>query len=378
VPDPAISDVDRGWLRSALDLAASIDHPAVSPNPRVGAVIVGAGRQLGAGAHERLGGPHAEAAALADCRARGEDPRGATLYLTLEPCAHQGRQPPCAPAIRDAGIARVVIASDDPSAHARGRGPSLLAAAGIEITWAAGQEGAEARRLNQPFRKRARTGRPHVTLKSALSLDGRTATRTGDSQWISGPESRFIGHVVRHQVDAIAVGIGTALVDDPLLTARAFAAERQPTRVVFDSEARLPLGSRLVETAREVPLVVVASEAAAADRVAALERAGAAVLACRGEAVDRVRMGLERLGTRGIAALLLEGGATLAGSFNDAGEIDALSLYVAPLVVGGSDARPLIGGLGAGSLDEARRALRAEWQTELGGDLSVNAVLREW
>jgi diaminohydroxyphosphoribosylaminopyrimidine deaminase/5-amino-6-(5-phosphoribosylamino)uracil reductase len=378
VPDPAIGDVDREWLRSALELAAAVDHPAVSPNPRVGAVLVQGSRQIGAGAHRRLGEVHAEAAALADCRRRGEDPRGATLYLTLEPCAHHGRQPPCAEAIRDAGVARVVIASDDPSSHAQGWGPTVLAAAGVEIAWAGGAEEEEARRLNQPFRKRARTGRPYVTLKSALSLDGRTATRTGDSQWISGPESRFMGHVTRHQVDAIAVGVGTALADDPLLTTRAFEAQRQPVRVVFDSEARLPLASRLVETARDVPLVVIARESPPADRVAALERAGAEVVECPGGEIDRVRAALQELGSRGIAALLLEGGPTLAGSFNDAGEIDALSLYVAPLLIGGVDAQPVVGGVGAGAIGEGRRALRVEWQTELGGDLSLSAVLREW
>jgi len=183
---------------------------------------------------------------------------------------------------------------------------------------------------------------------------------------------------MRHQVDAVAVGIGTALADDPLLTARAFEAERQPTRVVFDSQARLPPGSRLARNAADAPLVVVAKEDAPADRVAALERDGIEVIACPGAAIERVRTGIERLASRGIAALLLEGGPTLAGSFNDAGEIDALSLYVAPLLIGGRDARPLIAGLGAGSLGEARRALRMEWQTELGGDLSVNAVLQEW
>jgi diaminohydroxyphosphoribosylaminopyrimidine deaminase / 5-amino-6-(5-phosphoribosylamino)uracil reductase len=378
VPNPAISEHDREWLRSALELAGAVDHPAVSPNPRVGAVLVRDGRRIGAAAHERLGDLHAETAALADCRARGEEPRGATLYLTLEPCAHHGRQPPCTDAIRAAGIARVVIASDDPSPHAHGRGPSLLAAAGVEVAWAGGEESERARRLNQPFRKRARTGRPYVTFKSAVSLDGRTATRTGDSQWISGPESRFMGHVTRHQVDAIGVGIGTALADDPLLTTRAFEAQRQPTRVVFDSEARLPLSSRLVETAREVPLVVIAADRAPADRIAALERAGAEVLALRGDPIERVRRGLQELGSRGVAALLLEGGPTLAGSFNDAGEIDALSLYVAPLLIGGTEARPVIGGVGAGSLEAARRALRVEWQAELGGDLNVSAILREW
>ena len=350
----------------------------MSPNPRVGAVLVRDGREIGAGAHEGLGGLHAEAAALIDCRSRGEDPRGATLYVTLEPCAHEGRQPPCAPAIRDAGIARVVIGSDDPSSHARGRGPALLAAAGVELAWAGGGEASDARRLNQPFRKRARTGRPYVTLKSALSLDGRTATRTGDSQWISGRESRFMAHVTRHQVDAVAVGIATAIADDPLLTTRAFEAQRQPARVVFDSGARLPLGSRLVATASDVRLIVIVAEGAPADRTAALEHAGAEVIACGGGETDRVRAGLQELASRGIAWLLLEGGSTLAGAFNDAGEIDALSLYVAPLLIGGEGARPLIGGLGAGAIAEARRALRVEWQRELGGDLSVNAVLREW
>jgi diaminohydroxyphosphoribosylaminopyrimidine deaminase/5-amino-6-(5-phosphoribosylamino)uracil reductase len=377
VPDPVTSE-DRAWLRSALDLAATVDHPAVSPNPRVGAVLVRDGREIGAGVHERLGDLHAEAAALADSRARGEHPRGATLYVTLEPCAHEGRQPPCAPALRDAGISRVVIASDDPSPHASGSGPSLLADGGVAIAWADGEEAEDARTLNQPFRKHAQTGRPYVTLKSAVSLDGRTATRTGDSQWISGPESRFMGHVMRHQADAIAVGIGTALADDPLLTARAFEAHRQPARVVFDSAARLPLGSRLVGTAAEARLIVITEEGAPAVRVAALEGAGAEVIACHGDAIDRVRGGLEELGKRAIAALLLEGGPTLAGSFNDAGEIDALALYVAPVLIGGVDARPLIGGLGAAAIADARRTLRVECQPELGGDLSVSAVLREW
>jgi diaminohydroxyphosphoribosylaminopyrimidine deaminase / 5-amino-6-(5-phosphoribosylamino)uracil reductase len=378
VPNPAVSETDREWLRSALALAAAVDHPAVSPNPRVGAVLVRDGRRLGAGAHRRLGDLHAEAAALAECRSRGEEARGATLYVTLEPCAHHGRQPPCAEAIRDAGISRVVIASDDPSAHARGGGPSLLTAAGVEVAWAGGEEAEEARRLNQPFRKRARTGRPHVTFKSAVSLDGRTATRTGDSQWISGPESRFMVHVMRHQVDAVAVGIGTALADDPLLTTRAFEARRQPARVVFDSSARLPLTSQLVQTAGDVPLILITSEDPPAERVAALERAGADAIAVAGEPVDRVRAGLEELGRRGISALLLEGGRTLAGSFNDAGEIDALSLYVAPLLIGGAEARPLIGGLGAASIGDSQRAVRVEWQTELGGDLHLHAVFREW
>jgi diaminohydroxyphosphoribosylaminopyrimidine deaminase / 5-amino-6-(5-phosphoribosylamino)uracil reductase len=232
----------REAMRRALELAEG-GRGRVSPNPLVGAVLVRDGRTIGEGFHARLGGLHAETEALEDCRRRGEDPAGATAYVTLEPCAHEGRQPPCTEALAAAGIARVVIASDDPSEHAAGRGPELLVEAGVEVTWLDGPEGNAARLLNQPFRKRALTGRPHVRLKSAASLDGRTATASGDSQWITGSESRALVHRWRAEVDAVAIGSGTALADDPLLTARPADAGDldQPLRVVFDSGARLPV-----------------------------------------------------------------------------------------------------------------------------------------
>src|SRR6187551_236675 len=268
--NPQLTEMDQVHLRRALELAEG-GRGRVSPNPLVGAVVVREGEVIGEGFHAELGGLHAERAALADCRERGEDPAGATMYVTLEPCAHQGRQPPCVEAILEAGIARVVIASDDPSEKAAGRGPGSLRDGGVAVELAAGEEASAARLLNQPFRKHARTGLPLVTLKLAISLDGRTATAPGDSPWISGPESRALVHRWRAEADAIAVGIGTVLADDPLLTARPDpsavpllrhseqrnSGARQPLRVVFDRRARLPLGSQLLRTLDVSPVLAV-------------------------------------------------------------------------------------------------------------------------
>ena len=251
-----LTDQERPHLERALEIAEH-GRGAVSPNPLVGAVVVRDGKVIGEGWHAELGGAHAERAAIEDCRQCGHDPAGATMYVTLEPCAHHGRQPPCADAILEAGLARVVYASDDPTEKASGRGPGMLRDGGVEVEPAAGELAAAARLLNQPFRKRARTGRPLVTLKMAASLDGFVATAEGDSKWISGESSRELVHRWRADADAVAVGIGTALVDDPLLTARDADVVRQPTRVVFDSEARLPLDSQLMRTVDAAPLVVV-------------------------------------------------------------------------------------------------------------------------
>src|SRR5690349_16627986 len=209
---------EREHLTRALELAEG-GRGRVSPNPLVGAVVVRGGEVVGEGFHAELGGLPAERAALEDCRRGGEDPAGAAMYVTFEPCAHHGRQPPCAEAILEAGIGRVVVASDDPSEKAAGRGPGILRDGGVEVALASGAEATAARRLNQPFRKHARTGLPLVVLKMAMSLDGQTTTAPGDSPWISGPESRELVHRWRAECDAIAVGIGTALADDPLLTA---------------------------------------------------------------------------------------------------------------------------------------------------------------
>jgi diaminohydroxyphosphoribosylaminopyrimidine deaminase / 5-amino-6-(5-phosphoribosylamino)uracil reductase len=377
----AVTLQDRVHLRRALELARE-GRGRVSPNPLVGAVMVRDGEVIGEGYHAELGGPHAEVAALDDCSARGHEPSGATLYVTLEPCAHQGRQPPCTDAILAAGVGRVVIASEDPSEKASGRGPGILRDDGVEVQLADGEEAAAARLLNQAFRKHARTTRPLVLLKSALSLDGRVATAHGDSKWISGEASRALAHRWRAECDAVCVGIGTALADDPLLTARAAEPSadrppRQPTRVVFDSRARLPLDSRLVGSIADAPLLVIASPAAPAAATQALQRAGADVVVCDGDPPARVAAALGELGRRQITSLLLEGGPTLAGSFLDAGELDELRLFIAPLVLGGGGARPLAAGRGVAAIADATPALAMEWERS-DRDLLVRARLREW
>jgi diaminohydroxyphosphoribosylaminopyrimidine deaminase / 5-amino-6-(5-phosphoribosylamino)uracil reductase len=371
-----VTDQDQLHLRRALELAEG-GRGRVSPNPLVGAVLVRDGEVIGEGFHAELGGRHAEVAAIEACRRDGADPAGATLYVNLEPCAHHGRQPPCTDAILGARISRVVIASEDPSEKASGRGPGVLRDEGIEVDLAEGGEAADARLLNQPFRKHARTGRPLVVAKSAVSLDGRVATTGGESRWISGAASRRLAHKWRAESDAVCVGIGTVLADDPLLTAREADAPRQPTRVVFDSEARLPAGSKLVGSVGEAPVVVVASPSAPAERIEELKAVGVEVMVCDGDPPARVVAGLAELGRRGLTSVLLEGGPTLAGSFLDAREVDELRLFIAPLVIGGAGAKPLAGGVGAASMQEATRALAMDWERS-GEDLLVRARLREW
>jgi len=338
---------DREHLRRALELAER-GRGRVSPNPLVGAVLVRDGETIGEGWHAELGDLHAERAALADCERSGEDPAGATMYVTLEPCAHEGRQPPCVEAILAAGVARVVIGSDDPSEKASGRGPGMLRDGGVEVALAAGEEATAARLLNQPFRKHARTGLPLVTLKLAMSMDGETATPAGASPWISGPESLALVHRWRAESDAIAAGIGTVLADDPLLTARPDPSGapfvpggdekrtgtdvRQPLRVVFDRQARLPLDSRLLQTLDTSPVLVVAARDADAAQLAELRDAGAETLA-----VDGVEAALRELGRRGVTSLLLEGGRTLAAAFLAAGRIDEARTFVAPILLAGGE-----------------------------------------
>jgi diaminohydroxyphosphoribosylaminopyrimidine deaminase/5-amino-6-(5-phosphoribosylamino)uracil reductase len=321
-------------MRQALELAEG-GRGRVSPNPLVGAVIVRDGAVIGEGFHAELGGLHAERAALEDCHSRGEDPAGATMYVTLEPCAHQGRQPPCADAVLEAGIARVVIGSDDPSEKAAGRGPGILRDGGVEVSFAAGAEATAARLLNQPFRKHARTGLPLVTLKLAMSLDGRTSAAPGDSPWISSEESRGLVHRWRAESDAIAVGIGTVLADDPLLTARGAGAVRSPLRVVFDRSARLPLDSQLLRTLDQAPVLVVTSSAEEnSERRAALREAGAEIMVA-----DEIGGALTGLGSRGVTSLFLEGGPSLAAAFAAADQIDEARVFVSPLLLAGGERR---------------------------------------
>jgi diaminohydroxyphosphoribosylaminopyrimidine deaminase/5-amino-6-(5-phosphoribosylamino)uracil reductase len=349
----------------------------------VGAVVVRDDSVIGEGFHAELGGPHAERAALADCRERGGDPAGATMYVTLEPCAHEGRQPPCVEAILEAGIGRVVIASDDPSEKAAGRGPGILRDGGVEVAFASGAEATAARRLNQPFRKHARTGLPLVILKMAMSLDGETSTTPGDSPWISGPESRELVHGWRAECDAIAVGIGTVLADDPLLTARVEGA-RQPLRVVFDSQARLPLDSQLLKTIDQAPVLAMVGHDAPGERLGALGQAGAETLA-----TSDIESALRTLGRRGITSLFLEGGRTLAASFLASGLIDESRTFIAPVLLGQPDADPRGGGpvreprassagVPGGGTGPARHNALSHDVKQVGQDTLITARFKEW
>jgi diaminohydroxyphosphoribosylaminopyrimidine deaminase / 5-amino-6-(5-phosphoribosylamino)uracil reductase len=368
-------ETDHAHLSRAIDLAAN-GIGRVHPNPIVGALIVRDGELLGEGWHDDYGGPHAERAAIA--AAGGADLTGATLYVSLEPCCHQGKQPPCTEAIVEAGIARVVVASDDPSEKASGRGLGILRDEGVDVDVAGGELAHRARLANQAFRKHARTGRPWVLFKSAMTLDGKVATRTGDSKWISGEESRLLSHHWRAERDAVVVGIGTALADDPQLTARIDGAIRQPRRVVFDSEGRLPLDSQLVRGAPELPLTVVVGRAASRLETDALEVAGAEVIVATGENEPaRVRSALDQLGGAGVTSILLEGGPKLAGAFLDAGEVDEIRLFLAPVVVGGSNARDPLEGEGVERIAEATRALALDVE-RIAEDVLITARLREW
>jgi diaminohydroxyphosphoribosylaminopyrimidine deaminase/5-amino-6-(5-phosphoribosylamino)uracil reductase len=388
-----LTATDQAHLRRALELAER-GRGRVSPNPLVGAVVVRDGEVVGEGFHAELGGLHAERAALADCRERGEDPTGATMYVTLEPCAHQGRQPPCVEAILEEGIGRVVIASEDPSEKAAGRGPGILRDGGVEVVFAAGAEAAAARLLNQAFRKHARTGLPLVTLKLAMSLDGRTATAAGDSPWISGEASRALVHRWRAESDAIAVGIGTVLADDPRLTARpadlgggspfariadqrtAAGTMRQPLRVVFDSRARLPLDSQILATLDQSPVLLVTSPDADASRVSALRDAGAETLVASGATAGaRIAAALADLGRREITSLFLEGGQTLASAFASADQIDESRTFIAPVLLSQTTTDPRAGGVGTGPARLS--ALEAHNET-VGDDTLITARFKEW
>jgi diaminohydroxyphosphoribosylaminopyrimidine deaminase/5-amino-6-(5-phosphoribosylamino)uracil reductase len=369
-----VTERDARHLERTLELAARA-RGRTSPNPLVGAVVVKAGRTIGEGFHEALGHPHAERAALMACE---EDPAGATMYVSLEPCCHEGRTPPCTDAIVEAGISRVVIASDDPTPKAAGRGLGILRDEGIEVSVHDGEVGNAARLLNQPFRKHARTGRPLVVFKAAMTLDGKVATRSGDSHWISGESSRARAHRWRAESDAVAVGIGTALSDDPQLTARVEGVARQPRRVVFDSEARLPLDSTLVQSAGEVPLTLVCSRAAKRTAVQALEAAGVDVIVASGEnEAARVEGALNELGAREVQSLLLEGGPHLAGAFLEAGEVDETRVFVAPVLAGGREARTAVEGTGIEEIADAVRALSVETE-RIDDDVLIIARLKEW
>jgi diaminohydroxyphosphoribosylaminopyrimidine deaminase/5-amino-6-(5-phosphoribosylamino)uracil reductase len=314
-----------------------------SPNPAVGAVVVKDGTVVGQGHTAPFGGPHAEVVAL---REAGEAAAGATVYVTLEPCCHFGKTPPCTDAIIAARVAAVVYALEDPDPLVAGKGAAALRRAGIAVH--EGPLSAEAAQLNEAYIKHRRVGLPFVTYKVAISLDGKTATRTGDSKWLTGPEARAWVHQRRTEVDCVMVGVGTVLRDDPLLTARPpEGAQRDPAAVIVDSRARTPLTAQVLRANRRAPTVIATTAAAPADRCEAFEAAGATVVRCEaaGERVD-VRDLARRLAEMGKLSVLCEGGATLAGSLIQAGLVDKVAVFVAPVIVGGRAAPSAIGGLG--------------------------------
>ncbi len=360
---------DRQWMERALALAER-GRGFVEPNPLVGAVVVRDGRPAGAGWHQRYGEAHAEVHALA---AAGEAARGATLYVTLEPCCHHGKTPPCTDAVLRAGVRRVVAAMADPFPQVAGRGAALLRAGGVEVEL--GLAEAEARRLNAPYLKLLATGRPYVHAKWAMTLDGKIATRTGDSRWISNEASRRRVHGLRGRMDAIVVGIGTVLADDPRLTARP-PGPRTAARVVLDSHGRLPVNSMLATTARETPVLVVTAAGLPGERADALRTLGCEWLglpAPRGR--PEVTALLDELGRRRMTNILVEGGSEVLGSFLDAGAIDEVHVFVAPWLVGGSAARSPVGGLGVEKM-AAAWAL-SEWRVEeVEGDVLLHGRMR--
>ncbi len=348
---------DAGWMAGALALARR-GMGETWPNPTVGCVLVKDEIVLARGRTFSGGRPHAEAAALEAARTLGVDVRGATTYVTLEPCAHHGLTPPCAEALVSAGITRCVVATGDPDPRVSGGGLAMLRQAGIEVLEGVGK--AEADEINAGFFCRVHSGRPMVTLKLATSLDGRIATAAGDSKWITGEAARARGHLLRSSHDAVLVGIGTAIADDPLLTCRLPGlAARSPVRLVADSEARLPVTAAMVRTARSVPTWLICAENVPVERTAVLEAAGVGVHRLpRGVdgRIEPVAM-LQALGARGLTRILVEGGGTLAAALLAAGLVDRLAVFRAGVVIGG-DGVPSVAACGIERLVEAHRFSR--------------------
>ncbi len=356
-------------MRRALELAAQADH-LTSPNPMVGAVVLDrSGEPVGEGFHARAGEAHAERLALARAGARAF---GGTLYVTLEPCSHEGRTPPCADAVVASGIGRVVVAMDDPDRRVAGSGLARLRAAGVTVE--VGVEERVARRLNRFYVKHRTTGLPWVTARFGASLDGKIATATGESRWITSEAARLESHRLRQRHDAILVGAGTVAADDPELTNRLPEPARQPLRVVVDSTLRISAGAKVLAGQRLAPTLVVTTPRASEEAVATLRATGAEVVtvAAAGpeQRVDLAQL-LRLLGDRGLLSVLVEGGAEVNGAFFDSGLVDGVVAFLAPLVIGGRAAPGAVGGQGVRSLADAFRLANLE-VARVGDDIMVS------
>jgi diaminohydroxyphosphoribosylaminopyrimidine deaminase/5-amino-6-(5-phosphoribosylamino)uracil reductase len=365
---PAFTADDERCMDSALEAGA---RGTPSPNPHVGAAVVREGKIVGRGHHERAGEDHAEIAAL---REAGASARGATLYVTLEPCNHEGRTPPCTEAIIAAGIARVVIGCRDPNPHVAGGGVEKLVGAGIRVD--VGCREAEARKLIAPWSKFVTTGLPYVTLKLGLSLDGRIASRTGSSKWVTGPEARARVHLLRAHHDAVVIGIGTALADDPRLTVRD-APGQSPLRIIFDTKLRLPLSGRLVQSAREVPTWVICTTDAPSSAEGQLTERGVEVLRAPPSAEGRIDpiAALRMMASRGIVAAMIEGGAELAGSVLAGAAVDELHAFIAPILLGPRGRPGAVDWAGPATPAEAPAIAEPQWEV-CGVDAHVWGTLR--
>ena len=363
-------DVDEQLMRIALR-AARRGLGAVEPNPPVGCVITRNGRELARGYHRRFGGPHAEVDALRRC----DRAHGATIYVTLEPCCYHGKTPPCTRALIDAGVSRVVAAVRDPNPRVAGKGLAALRRAGIRVD--VGLLADEAAELIAPFRKLTRHGRPWVIAKWAQSIDGRIATRTGDSKWISDHAARRHAHRIRGRVDAIIIGVATARTDDPLLTARHARPRRVATRIVLDPHLRTPLRSQLVRTARDIPTWICCEKKASARSVAHYANAGCRVITLPTGRSGRLQVTrlLDQLGRERMTNVLVEGGADTLGGFFDQRLVDELHIYTAPRLIGGRDALAAIGGVGPAAVANALQFAMPAQVRRLGDGWFLRALL---
>lgn len=368
---------DNRYMQMALDLAAR-GTGTTAPNPMVGAVVVRDGEVVGTGWHQQAGGPHAEVHAL---DAAGDRARGATLYVTLEPCNHTGRTPPCTERILAEGIVRVVVAMPDPNPNVTGGGNARLEASGVRVT--CGVLEADARELNAAFIKHSTSGKPFVILKCAATLDGRIATRTGDARWITGPEARAQVHRIRHAVDAILVGVRTVIADDPQLTTRlegdSAVPGKDPVRVVIDTRLDTPPEARLLRLDSKAETLIICADSAPAEKARRLERPGVRVIREQtiGGRIDLNAL-IHRLGNQGISSLLIEGGGRIIASALTAGIVDKALFFYAPKILGGDDGVPICSGPGPERMADAIRLHRVKTH-RFGDDVLIEgAVVGGW
>jgi diaminohydroxyphosphoribosylaminopyrimidine deaminase/5-amino-6-(5-phosphoribosylamino)uracil reductase len=360
----------RQYMHTAIRLAKR-GAGAVSPNPLVGAVLVKGSRIIGTGYHHFFGGPHAEIYAVNNA---GRDARGADLYINLEPCCHHGKTPPCTDTLIEAGIRRAFIGMKDPNPLVSGKGIQRLSAAGISVEMGILEN--ECKKLNESFIKYITCKSPFVILKTAATLDGKIATHTGDSQWITGETSRKFVHRLRSEVDAVLVGIGTVLSDDPLLTSRLYAgAKKNPVRIVVDSSLRIPLSSKLLKTASRVKTIIATLKNSSPAQYKAIKQTGAEIvyIPARNGRVDLKKL-IQYVGTLGIASVLIEAGTEISASALTEGIVDKILFFYAPKIIGGINAYSMVGGSGIAKMANAV-VLKNLTYKKLGQDLLIEGYI---